>query len=57
MTKLTSIIPTGNEQNNIVEAIQSVRFSDEIMVVDSFSTDDTVKLASIFKKSEVEKKK
>ncbi len=52
MTKLTSIIPTGNEQNNIVEAIQSVRFSDEIMVVDSFSTDDTVKLASIFKKSE-----
>jgi len=23
MTKLTSIIPTGNEQNNIVEAIQS----------------------------------
>ncbi|MGY8884511.1 MAG: glycosyltransferase family 2 protein [Flavobacteriales bacterium] len=45
MTKLTSIIPTGNEQNNIVEAIQSVRFSDEIMVVDSFSTDDTVKLA------------
>ena len=45
MTKLTSIIPTGNEQDNIVEAIQSVRFSDEIMVVDSFSTDDTVKLA------------
>ena len=45
MTKLTSIIPTGNEQNNIVEAIESVRFSDEIMVVDSFSTDDTVKLA------------
>ena len=45
MTKLTSIIPTGNEQDNIIEAIQSVRFSDEIMVVDSFSTDDTVKLA------------
>jgi len=45
MTKLTSIIPTGNEQHNIIEAIQSVRFSDEIMVVDSFSTDDTVKLA------------
>jgi len=45
MTKLTSIIPTGNEQNNIIEAIQSVRFSDEVMVVDSFSTDDTVKLA------------
>ena len=52
MTKLTSIIPIGNEQNNIVEAIQSVRFSVEIMVLDSFSKDDTVKLASIFKKSE-----
>ena len=45
MSKLTSIIPTGNEQNNIIEAIQSVRFSDEVMVVDSLSTDDTVKLA------------
>jgi len=45
MTKLTAIITTGNEEKNIIEAIQSVNFSDEIMIVDSFSSDDTVKLA------------
>ena len=30
MTKFTSIIPTGNEQNNIIDAIKSVLFSDEV---------------------------
>jgi len=52
MTKITSIIPTGNEQNKIIDAIKSVRFSDEVMVVDSLSTDDTLKFADIFNKSE-----
>ena len=46
MEKLTAIIPTGNEQHNIVAAIKSVEFADEIMVVDSFSNDDTIKLAT-----------
>ena len=45
MTKLTAIIPTGNEAHNIIEAINSVAFANEVMIVDSFSTDDTVKLA------------
>lgn len=45
MIKLTAIIPTRNEEHNIVDAIKSVAFTDEIMVVDSFSTDDTIKLA------------
>lgn len=52
MTKITSIIPTGNEQNNIIDAIKSVRFSDEVMVVDSLSTDVTLKFADIFNESE-----
>lgn len=43
--KLTAIIPTGNEEHNIEEVIQSVSFADEIMVVDSFSTDKTVEKA------------
>ena len=34
---LTAIIPTFNEENNIIDAIRSVDFCREIMVVDSFS--------------------
>jgi len=43
--KITAIIPTFNEEIHIEEAIQSVSFADEIIVIDSFSTDATVKLA------------
>ncbi|MFN3916437.1 MAG: glycosyltransferase family 2 protein [Flavobacteriales bacterium] len=45
MRRVTAIIPTFNEEHNIAEAIQSVNWSDEIIVVDSFSTDNTVALA------------
>ena len=45
MQKITTIIPTKNEECNIREAIQSVYFSDEIIIVDSFSTDKTVQIA------------
>ena len=45
MRKISAIIPTYNEAHNIADAIASVQFADEIIVVDSFSTDDTVELA------------
>ena len=45
MEKITAIIPTFNEQHNIKAAIDSVSWADEIIVVDSFSTDETVKIA------------
>lgn len=45
MTKISAIIPTYNEEHNIQAAIDSVRFADEIIVVDSFSTDRTVEIA------------
>ena len=45
MVKITAIIPTFNEAHNIEEVLKSVSFADEIMVVDSFSTDNTVELA------------
>ena len=32
MNKITAIIPTFNEEHNIVEAISSVKFADEIIV-------------------------
>ncbi len=46
MKRITAIIPTLNEQHNIVDAIKSINFADEIMVVDSFSTDKTIELAT-----------
>ena len=45
MEKLTVIVPVGNEAHNIREVLDSVSFADEIMVVDSHSTDDTVAIA------------
>ncbi len=44
MTKITAIIPTLNEEGRIEKALQSVAFADEIIVIDSFSTDATVAL-------------
>lgn len=43
--KITAIIPTLNEAIHIEEAINSVLFADEIIIIDSFSTDDTIALA------------
>ena len=45
MTKITAIIPTLNEEIHIEDAIKSVSFADEIIVIDSYSTDKTVTLA------------
>lgn len=45
MTKLSVIIPTYNEQDYLENALHSVRFADEIIVVDSKSTDNTVTIA------------
>lgn len=45
MNKLTTIILTKNEEDMIADCIDSVSFSDEIIVVDSESTDRTVEIA------------
>ena len=45
MKKITAIIPTLNEEIHIDEAIKSVGFADEIIVIDSFSSDKTLELA------------
>ena len=45
MSKITAIIPTLNEEIHIEAAIQCLDFADEIIVIDSFSSDKTVELA------------
>lgn len=45
MTQLSVIIITCNEQANIQACLDSVRFADEVIVLDSGSTDETVALA------------
>ncbi|WP_228547227.1 glycosyltransferase [Nonlabens antarcticus] len=42
---LTAILPVGNEIDNIQEVIDSVSFADEILVIDSMSTDGTHDIA------------
>ncbi len=43
--KLSAIIPTFNEAENILAVIDNLSFADEILVIDSYSTDQTVQLA------------
>jgi glycosyltransferase involved in cell wall biosynthesis len=43
--KITVIVPTFNEERNICECLESARWADELLVVDSFSEDRTVELA------------
>jgi len=45
MSKLTVIIPTYNEKDYIKDAIKSVEFADEIIIIDSYSTDGTKEIA------------
>jgi len=45
MNKITAIIPTYNEAHNIAAAIETVSWCDEIIVVDSFSKDETIEIA------------
>jgi glycosyltransferase involved in cell wall biosynthesis len=45
VSKLTVTVITRNESANIAAALESVRWADEIIVVDSESVDDTVNIA------------
>jgi glycosyltransferase involved in cell wall biosynthesis len=48
MSKLSVIIITYNEEENIKHCLESVKWSDEIVIVDSFSSDKTVEIAREF---------
>ena len=56
MEKITAIIPTFNEETNIEAAIQSVSFADEIIVIDSDSTDRTREIAQQYNTRIIQRK-
>lgn len=43
--KLTAIVTSFNEERHIVDCLSSLQFADEVLLVDSFSTDATLALA------------
>lgn len=43
--KISAVIITKNEENNIEKSIKSVSFCDEIIIIDDFSTDKTIAIA------------
>lgn|SRR5574341_762374 len=43
--KLSVIVPTGNREDVIEDCLKSVRWADEVIVVDSLSTDATLAIA------------
>ncbi|MFH1778004.1 MAG: glycosyltransferase family 2 protein [Candidatus Omnitrophota bacterium] len=48
MNKLSAVIITKNEEKNIKDCLCSVRWADEIIVVDDLSTDQTREIAESF---------
>ncbi len=48
-TKISALIITFNEVDHIKEVINNINFADEIIVVDSFSTDGTLEKLAEFK--------
>jgi glycosyltransferase involved in cell wall biosynthesis len=48
MQKVSVIITTFNESEHIQDVLESVQWADEVIIIDSFSTDDTVELAKNF---------
>ncbi len=55
--KITALAITLNEGTIIADFIKSLDFVDEIIIVDSFSTDDTVAIAEQFEKVRVHQRK
>lgn len=56
MNRLTAIIPTKNEIDNIEAVIASVDFADEIIVIDSYSNDGTAEKANILATKVIQRK-
>lgn len=48
-TNISILIPAKNEQENIADCLESVKWSNDVWVIDSYSTDHTKKIAGTYK--------
>jgi len=48
MQSISVIIPTYNEADNLKELLPLLHWADEIIIIDSFSTDTTVQIIQDF---------
>lgn len=48
LEKITPLVLTYNEAPNIARTLEKLRWASEVIVVDSFSTDDTAEIVSLF---------
>lgn len=53
---ISALVITFNEEENLRECLESLRWADEVIVVDSFSTDRTVEIARAFTDRVVQRK-
>ncbi|OGF51024.1 MAG: hypothetical protein A2044_05540 [Candidatus Firestonebacteria bacterium GWA2_43_8] len=53
---ISAVIITHNEEANIKRCLESVSFADEIIVIDSFSRDNTVNIASEYTSNIIKRK-
>ena len=44
--KISILLPTFNVESTVRATLKSVEWADEIIVIDSFSNDDTIKIES-----------
>lgn len=54
--RISAVIIAFNEEQNLAECLESVKWADEIVVIDSFSTDMTVEIAKRFTDKVFQKK-
>ena len=47
--KVSVVIITGNEEKNIKDCLESVKWADEIIIIDSESSDKTVEIGKQYK--------
>ncbi|MFC6269218.1 glycosyltransferase family 2 protein [Frigoriflavimonas asaccharolytica] len=55
--KISGLIITYNEEKNIREVLECFHFCDEIIIIDSYSTDKTLEIASAFSNVKIIKNK